>query len=435
MLRIRHLPLELLITIFHFIYTDDTIPRKSKRDSSHKLLNSMLVCQYFNQIIQTAPALWTDLWLVRTPRSTEQQEAGWIEWIRNHIAKSGELPLRIFFILSTPSLAKVYPILLPTSPRWVHLTITPVSLSSPCANDPRTLQPLFDAPIPRLLSLSVEGLGQWVDGRSGIGTVFRRAPRLVQLEWRDRPVVFRPSNEDTGNLQEYIQWASLKGATYDFAQDTLEVLRLRGALVRIKFECMTMSRLRFLSLSSFSRASSFLEEWQLPALEELHLSGNPCEDVTGTAPFTLPALKRLEWHDDDSKSFPADSWNDSFLLPRVLAASPKLRYFLIFDQSPSNFAYVTVRRSQVQPTDRVSLFLATDKATGAPKYCPELQKLRLQEASLDELERLTEIRPLLENVEVVALRRDGIPPSPLQKDLARLEKVKERTEVAFHEWV
>ncbi|KIO25787.1 hypothetical protein M407DRAFT_24939 [Tulasnella calospora MUT 4182] len=412
------------------------MPRKSKGDSSHKLLKLMLVCKYFNQIIQITPAFWTELWLVRTIRNTEEQEAGWIEWIGEHIKKSKELPLRVFFILSTSSLTKIYPILLPTSPRWVHLSITSVLLIFRPAKGPSTLQPLFDAPIPQLRSLSVEGLGKWVDAVSGIGTVFRHAPRLTRLEWHDRLVVFRPESGATGSSEEHVQWQSTQGVTYDFAQKTLEVLSIKGAIIPIPFECMVMHRLRLLTLGGFCRPWPFLERWQFPVLEELHISADPYDEVKGLATPTFPTLKKIQWLDTESKPAPADPLNDRFLLLKVLAASSELQAFCISCRIPNIQAYLNLRRIHRQPADRILPFLATDDVTGAPKYCPNLQELCLQEASFGELKHLADIRPQLEKVEVVALRGDSDSASPSrEEDLARLEILKERVEVRFHDWV
>ncbi|KAG8945269.1 hypothetical protein FRC00_010201, partial [Tulasnella sp. 408] len=77
-------------------------------------------------------------------------------------------------------------------------------------------------------------------------------------------------------------------------------------------------------------------------------------------------------------------------------ASLNLQYFSI---STSCLPSLGTRRTQEWPKNRISPFLATDDATGAPKYCPNLQELRLQEAGVDELEQLAEIRPQLEKIE------------------------------------
>ncbi|KIO25782.1 hypothetical protein M407DRAFT_24937 [Tulasnella calospora MUT 4182] len=360
---------ELLIGVLQILYMDDTIPRKSKGDSSHKLLNLMAVCKSFNQ--------------VRTIRNTEGQEAGWIEWIGKHITKSGELPFRVFFVLSSLSPRKIYPILLPTSPRWAHLTITPLAIFNEPCNDPNVLQRLFDAPIPQFLSLSVRGLGEWVDAIFDIGTVFRHAPKLVELEWHDRFMVFRPDDGETGHAKEYVRFKSMQSGTYDLAQYTLEVLSIQGMTPPITLESM------------------------LPVLEELHTSGNPYHQERGLVSPTFPAPKKIEWFDAESDPTPADNQSNNFLLGGARG----------------------------QPTDRISPFLTIDDATGAPKYCPNLQELRLQEAGFGELERLAELRPRLEKVELVALRHNSISPSPLEEDRARLERVKERVEVIFQEWV
>ncbi|KAG9050351.1 hypothetical protein FS837_005972 [Tulasnella sp. UAMH 9824] len=433
--QLPHIPPELFIDIFHFLYMDEVITRKSKLgDSSHKLLTLMLVCKYFYQIIQSTPAFWTRLWLVRTTRNTQREEAGWIEWIRKHITKSGELPLRVFFILSAPPLTKILPILLPTSPRWVHLTVTPLSVITRLSGDYGTFQQLFDAPIPRLLSLSVGGLGTCMDAVSGIGTVFRHAPKLVELEWRDRFVVFRPDTGASGAVHEYVQYQSLEGATYDFAQNTMEVLHIEGVMIHIPFQCMVMRRLRFLSLGSSCRASFFLERWELPLLEELHISASPYDEVEGLATPSYPALKRIKWLDLQSEPAPADTLSNKFLIIRVLVASSGLQAFYISTRNPNIHAYLNVRSRVEQSVDRISPFLATDDATGAPKYCPNLRELCVQEAGIEELERLADIRSQLEKVEVVALRRDSTSPS-LEVNLSRLDRAKERVGVIFQEWV
>ncbi|KAG8910791.1 hypothetical protein FRC00_007542, partial [Tulasnella sp. 408] len=79
-------------------------------------------------------------------------------------------------------------------------------------------------------------------------------------------------------------------------------------------------------------------------------------------------------------------------------------YFSISTRNPSYLPYLATRRMREKPTDRISPFLATDDATGAVRYCPDLQELRLQEADVYELERLVEIRPQLKKVEVETLR-------------------------------
>ncbi|KIO18427.1 hypothetical protein M407DRAFT_31901 [Tulasnella calospora MUT 4182] len=198
---------------------------------------------------------------------------------------------------------------------------------------------------------------------------------------------------------------------------------------------MVMHRLRLLSLGGSCQTWSFLERWQLPVLEELHISGNPYDQERGPFSPTFPALKKVEWFDAESDPTPADNQSNNFLLGRVLATSPELQSLFIFTENPSIFSYLTIRKTHGQPTNRISPFLATDDATGAPKYCLNLQELRLQEAGFGELERLAELRPRLEKVELVALRHNSISPSPLEEDRARLERVKERVEVIFQEWV
>ncbi|KAG9050352.1 hypothetical protein FS837_005973 [Tulasnella sp. UAMH 9824] len=427
------LPPELLIDVFHFLYIDDTVYRKSKGDSSHKLLNLMLVCKAFHHIVQTTSAFWTELWLARTTRKTEEQEASWIEWIEKQITKSGELPLRVFFVLSPLSLGKIYPILIPTSPRWVHLTIAPLSIStgSTYSSD---VQPLFDAPIPQLLSLSVRGLGRWMDWTFGTGSIFRHVPKLVKLEWYDRLVVLRPDDEASGNDEEYVQSQSLQGAHYEFVQHALEVLSIQGLGPPITLGSMVMPQLRFLSLGGFYRVWFFLERWQLPALDELHISSNPYYDQAGEsgAP-TFPALKKIEWFDTQRHPAPLHALKSSTLLAKVLAASPKLECFCLSSYNSSISKYRIARRMGAKPVGRITLFCATDGVTGAPKYCSDLRELRLQEESFEELKDLVALRPQLEIVELASLRRGPTSPS-LEEDVAQLEKMRERVEVILHEW-
>ncbi|KAG9050353.1 hypothetical protein FS837_005974 [Tulasnella sp. UAMH 9824] len=421
------LPPELLIGIFHFLYIDDTAHHKSKGDSSHKLLSLMLVCKSFNDIVQTTSAFWTEL------QETEEQEAGWIEWIEKQITKSRELPLRVFFIRSPWSLEKIYPILFPTSRRWVHLTIAPLS---PCTEPPyyNDLQPFFDAPIPQLISLSVRGLGSRLDRIFEVGTVFRHAPKLVKLEWHDRFVVFRQDDEESGAGEEYVKVLTLQGVTYDFAQNTLEALSIQGAIPPITLEPTVMPRLRFLSLGHFCQPWSFLERWQLPVLEELHISGNPYDHAGASGSATFPALKKIEWFDARRSLAPLHALKSSTLLAKVLAASPNLQCFCLSAHYPPISKYHIVRTMDARPARSITPFLATDDVTGASKYCPDLRELRLQEESFEELEQLVGIRPQMEIVEIASLRRNPTSPS-LEDDLARLERLKERVDVTLHEWV
>ncbi|KAG8920537.1 hypothetical protein FRC01_000713 [Tulasnella sp. 417] len=332
---------------------------------------------------------------------------------------------------------KIYPTLLPTSPRWVHLTITPLLGANEPSSDPKILQRLFDAPIPQLRSLSVRGLGKWVDSIFDIGTVFRRAPRLVELEWHDRFVVFRPDDEETGNAEEYVRFKSLQGGIYDLAQNTLEVLSIQGTAPPITVESMVMRRLRFLLFGISCKPWSFLERWELPVLQELHLSGDPFDEVEAVGTFvppTFPSLQRIEWSETRSDPTRADTETNDVFLGRVLAASPELRS-IIFTRDSTLLPYLVVRRTHGPATHHILPFLEPDDATGAPRYCPNLQELRLQEAGFDELERLAEFRPRLEKVGLIVLRRDYITSPPLKEGWTYQERVKGRVEVIFHEGV
>ncbi|KIO18430.1 hypothetical protein M407DRAFT_31910 [Tulasnella calospora MUT 4182] len=169
----------------------------------------------------------------------------------------------------------------------------------------------------------------------------------------------------------------------------------------------------------FCRPRPLLERWQLPGLEELHISPDPYDEVKGLATPTFPTLKKIQWLDTESKPAPADHLNNSFLLLKVLAASSELSAFCISSRIPNIQAYLNLRRLHGHWADRISPFLATNDVTGAPKYCPNLQELCLREASFSKLKRLAAIRPQLEKVEVVALRGDSESVSPSrEEDLA-----------------
>ncbi|KAG8944202.1 hypothetical protein FRC00_010717, partial [Tulasnella sp. 408] len=224
------------------------------------------------------------------------------------------------------------------------------------------------------------------------------------------------------------------GVNYDFAQRTLEVLSLQGLAPPITFEPMLMPRLRFLSLGNFCRVWFFLESWQLPVLQELHISDNPYDEAEASGSPTFPALKKIEWFDTQCKPALLQALSSSTLLAKVLAASPKLECFSLSSYNSSISKYQIVRTLGMKPVRRITPFRATDGVTGAPKYCPDLRELRLQEESLEELKGLIDLRPQLEIVELASIRRDPISPS-LEEDVARLERMKERVKVILHEWV
>lgn len=419
---VHSLPSELLGKVFHSLYIDPEIPRTNELDSSHRLLQVMLVCQQFNRIVQSSPNLWTDLWLVRPRRDdTEDRELEWAEWIKKQIANSGQLPLQISIVVSHIPMALIYPFFLPTSSRWERLVITRMRriIYPQAHHNPSTFRPLFRTPIPRLLALSVGALGV---AQTTWGSVFCHAPSLVELECHEQAILFRPNDEEEGAQYEKIMRENEKGVHYDFAQNTLEVLSISGVIIPISIEPRVMRRLRLLSLASpHSRPWEFLGRWDLPVLEELRISGDPYAKVhDGVPPFVLPNLRSIHW--TDLKYYSPHGQSADLLLLRILSAAPKLRSFAA--PGPSTRQTLYLQPAQMSP------FLETCSATGAPKYSPDLRELRLPEASMQEVEQLVDIRPHLAKVKLGVLRK-GCSPVGMGGDWPQLEMVKGRVELWF----
>ncbi|KAG8979709.1 hypothetical protein FRB90_007998 [Tulasnella sp. 427] len=418
------LPPELLIEIFDVLHREDPIERFKgpKGYSKHKLMDLMLVCKQFNEIIQSTSSLWTELCLVRKGSRTEEELEGWRRWVSRHIEKSAQLPLRVVFLFGLQPFAKVFPIVLPTSPRWEHLTIAP----NPFYDKPTVhryalyfLGPILGVQIPRLRSLSVNGVRAIHDE---LDLVFQHPRRLVELRWdRCGPVIFRPAGEE-------------QGAGFYFSQRNLKVLTIDkgGYIGSIPAERMIMHRLRLLYLDSVDTPWRFLEQWNLPVLEELRIGAKPhTEVVSSLAVVEFPALTTITIV-AEVESIPPTS---SYLLDLLLKASRKLRRFTITSLAPpapdyglDTTANRSITKSNMQP------FLELEDGAGSPKYCPDLEELSLPVGTFQELVRLVDIRSQLQKVKVVTLEHDT--GSPLSKeDLAVLQEVNQGVDIQVQQHI
>ncbi|KAG8976364.1 hypothetical protein FRB90_009210 [Tulasnella sp. 427] len=423
------LPPELLIGIFDFLHREDPIERFKipKGYSKHKLMDLMLVCRQFNEIIQSTSSLWTELCLVRKGSRTEEELEGWARWVSKHIEKSAQLPLRVVFLFGLQPFAKVFPIVLPTSPRWEHLTIAP----SPFYDKPTVhryalyfLGPLLGVQVPRLLSLSVDGARAVIDE---LDLAFQHPPRLVELRWdRCGPVIFRPAGEE-------------QDAGFYFGQRSLEVLTIGqgGYIGSIPAERMIMHRLRLLYLDSVDTPWRFLQQWNLPVLEELRIRAKPYTEVPSSlAVIEFPILTTITIVDNPSlPEVESTPLTDNHLLDMLLKASRKLRRFTITSPAPTASdcgldatANRSITKSNMQP------FLELEDGAISPKYCPDLEELSLLVGTFKELVRLVGIRSQLQKVKVKTLEHDT-GALLFKEDLAALQAVKQGVDIQVQQHI
>ncbi|KAG9026408.1 hypothetical protein FS837_004623, partial [Tulasnella sp. UAMH 9824] len=195
------LPSELLLQVFDSIYVEKTQPMPrtafAAGPRTYPLLNAMLVCRTWHDLIVASPQYWTsvniwiggpyDPWLGETER-TRKREAERI-MLERRLKRSGELPFQVNIESNSDvDLELIFDCLRSQEHRWQALDLFPTHISASVYRS--QLTSLFSTPLSCLTSLRVGPFWAWMESGSTKRTWFWvDAPNLCALSCESNFVI------------------------------------------------------------------------------------------------------------------------------------------------------------------------------------------------------------------------------------------------------
>ncbi|KIO18397.1 hypothetical protein M407DRAFT_31947 [Tulasnella calospora MUT 4182] len=182
------LPPEIFTDIFRHLYTDPSIPRRAHDlRSTHKLTFVMLVCKAWNDIVERAPILWTDIWLGRCPPYIGNEDTRqWLDHIKTRFERSGTLPLNLTIMARHVDLEEVSHLLLQHISRCKTLALRaikdethlmPISQS----NTPSVIYHILSSPLPMLQKITIGGFVLGLGSEDRCEALELDAPNLREI--------------------------------------------------------------------------------------------------------------------------------------------------------------------------------------------------------------------------------------------------------------
>lgn len=360
----------------------------------------MTVCKRWRHIVETTPALWTDIWLGHSPRPQRTTINQWLEYVEVQLNRSGNLPLNLNIMVECVVLEDALRVLNPHLSRCCWL-----GLRGPSEKDAdqvkcsklsvhttlSAIHILLSSPFPALKFLSVDDISTWrlvrTDNDDLNRFVFVNAPNLISITSRCSAlkVIVKCSHPPP------------------FTPPSLQDLSLRGSWdddpLIIPSDKLNLPNLKTLSLQTMDYVWQFLSALCAPQLENLVISCSlaywPSAGELPTNISPLTHLRRLEWHTY------SDSAGEEASLHCLFRHSTSLVSFAyIFDadlEGPSEWAGSAGSGSGDANIGAI-LNILFEQGTATAMLCPNLRSICFPSLNLDNVVRLIELRPALERI-------------------------------------
>ncbi|KAG8964624.1 hypothetical protein FRC00_001600 [Tulasnella sp. 408] len=383
--QIHSFPVELLSSIFLYLYTDHSIPRATDdlRDT-HKLAFIMLVCKHWRDIVDCSPVLWTDIWLGRGPEHVNARN-DWITRLEDLFRRSRTMPLTLTILVTLADLEDASQVLLQHLPRCETLAIQQPEGHIGTTESRRlrvsAVHRILSSPFHVLQKIVIGGYNFHYDSDHR-GPFLLDAPNLRFLHSSTSHII--PFIKPHGSPPAH---NSLETFSFDGGWDpVMEMLPLTTVY---------LPRLKKLSLAYTDDFWNILQILDTPNLESLVANCGLAEwfhEVDSPKPV-LRNLHELTWYTD------SDAADETPNLCHLLQHCPNIECFLYSCWSSS----ANEKDDYLQRQDADSIVLAlsefiheTDAST--PRLCPRLRRLRLGCASFEQIRDLVLTRPALESV-------------------------------------
>ncbi|KAG8900946.1 hypothetical protein FRC00_010008 [Tulasnella sp. 408] len=354
---IHALPVELLDSIFIFLYRDQSIPRIR---NTHKLTFIMLVCKDWKDIVECNPVLWTDIWLGWGPEHVDARDdrVGWLETL---FKRSRTMPLDMTILVSLGDLN------MPAQSFFsISLDVKRSSFSCKSQRTKSTISHLAAPPY------------EW----DYQGPLLLDAPNLRSL---------------SSSTYQIIPFVKSHGSPP--AHDSLECFSINGGwknvMERLPLATISLPKLKSLSLEDTDDLWDILQKLDTPNMESLIVGCGTAEwfEEVDSPTSVLRNLHELTWYTD------WDAINETPNLRHLLQHCPNIecfRYNCYTGSAPDQKEYLLRE-------DADNLVLALSESLdetydSSPRFCPRLRHLHLACASFEQVRDLVLTRPALEYV-------------------------------------
>lgn len=429
------LPFEILSYIFLLLYTDPSVPRaKDDFENTHKLVSAMTACKRWKHVVESSPALWTDIWLGHSPPHHTPTINQWLECVEIQVNRSGNLPLNLNIMVECVALDDVLHILNPHLPRCRWLGLRGPGTKDADRNSELSVDTTWSAihkllysPFPALKFLSIDHLepNRVVEMGSADTDrfVFIDAPNLISItsccpslkaivKCSHPPPLGHPSLQDLSLCGSWID------DPFIIPPDKLDIPNLKT--LRLESTDYLWQLLSALCIPHLENLTIVCDLAYWPSAEELPINVSP-----------MAHLQRLEW-----RTYSA-AGNEEPSLHCLLRHSSNLVSFAYI----SNVDYEDPSAWTEDPDAFTNIAMVLnilsehETATATEKLCPNLRSLHLVSMSLDNVVTLIELRPTLERISLQFRKtEDVIVTGPRQRwrmTVNRMRWIKSRVEFEY----
>ncbi|KAG8909186.1 hypothetical protein FRC01_007091, partial [Tulasnella sp. 417] len=369
----------------------------------HPLLDSMLVCRAWHDLVASSPRYWTAVDIgIREELEGWPIQEGQREYLKRQLKRSGELPIQVNVGMdNVEDIIAPFDLLRNEAHRWQALNLlarTDDGIREPM--DQQQLENLLNRPLPCLTSLHV---GRCViksdmgEHRRGSASLRVDAPRLRALSCEFHLAI--PSS--TSRLRVL----SITGVHLENLRPSVEGLRVE------------LDRLVELRITACS-PGAILSAFSTPILNKLVVDS---KTASYPAPQSLPLypyLKELQW--DDLGPDPTFS----VLLPLC----PNLTFFADYVVGLEND--VPLELIDEAPTIILELSNIRSQMGNEQRLWPDLAEILVDSATCEEITELIDAVPSIQKIRVLRDPTTRGTPETQANERQLLENLRERVNVA-----
>ncbi|KAG9029442.1 hypothetical protein FS837_003563 [Tulasnella sp. UAMH 9824] len=366
---IHTLPIELLSSIFLYLYRDQSISRATDDlHNTHKLAFIMLVCKHWKAIVECNPTLWTDIWLGRRPQHVDARD--WVGWLETLFKRSRTMPLALTILVSFVDLEDAGQVLLQHLPRCETLVI-----QLPEGHR------ILSCPFPILRTIFISGYDSRYESDYR-GPLLLDAPNLRSLSSSTIHIIPFVKAHGTPPTHGSLESFSINGG-WDNMMGKLPLARV------------SLPSLKSLSLAYTDDLWDILPKLDTPNLESLFVNCGLAEwsQQVGSPTPVLCNLRELTWYSH------SDAMNEIPNLRHLLQHCPNIECFIY----NCHLGSANSKQEYLLREDADDLALALSESLdetheSTPRLCPRLRRLQLACASFEQVRDLALMRPALEYV-------------------------------------